>query len=366
MAETNAPRKVSIDLSGRGYDILIGRGVVDSLTDFVDGENFSKSALIITDSNVEPLYAKRVTSLLEGAGKKAAIHTIPAGEGSKTLAMAEEIFTTAIEAGLDRKSLIVALGGGVVGDIAGFIAATYMRGVPFVGIPTSLLADVDSSVGGKVAVNHALGKNMIGAFYQPKRVFIDTDFLATLPSRELYTGLGEIIKHGVIQDENLFSFIEENAEKILGMDPKALEHLILRSCAIKGAVVTEDEREKGLRQILNFGHTIGHAIEEETGYHRYNHGEAVAIGMIGAAFVSRELHLTDDETVTRLINLIERMNLPTRAEGCTVDGVFSAIFHDKKAVSGRVNWVLMEKIGKVRTGLLVPDEILKRCLKEIL
>ena len=294
---------VRVDLGPDSYDIVIGSGALDSLTGFVSGKKYSRSALIITDTNVGPLYADRVKALLAAAGITAAVATIPAGEASKSLTVAEEVYTTAIEAGLDRHSPVIALGGGVVGDLSGFIAATYMRGVPFIQIPTSLLADVDSSVGGKVAVNHRLGKNLIGAFYQPDAVFIDLDCLKTLPAREISTGLGEIVKYGIISDAAMLDYLEENAEAVKALDTEAVRHLIIRSCEIKADVVSRDEKEGGLRRILNFGHTMAHAVEKEAGYGCYNHGEAVAIGMVCAAHISAALKLADEALLGRIEKL---------------------------------------------------------------
>lgn len=288
--------------------------------------------------------------------------TIPAGESSKSLAVAEKLYTRAIELGLDRKSPIFALGGGVVGDLAGFIAATYMRGVPFVQLPTSLLAQVDSSVGGKVAVNHALGKNLIGAFYQPEAVFMDLAMMETLPKREIYTGLGEIIKYGIIYDAAFFAYLEQHVQDVLSLEQEAAVHMIARSCEIKAAVVSQDEKESGLRRILNFGHTMAHAIEKETGYLRYNHGEAVAIGMVGAADISARLGMIDAADVARVTSLIERLHLPTVAEGCTVDAMYQDIFHDKKTINGKVNWVLMKGIGEVTCRNDVPEDIVRAAM----
>lgn len=358
-------RKVRVDLGEKSYDIIIGYAIDRELVDFVKGAGYSRKALLVTDTNVGPLYAKQVQQLLAEAGLEAAVAQIPAGESSKTLTTANELFTRAIELGLDRKSPIFALGGGVVGDLAGFVAATYMRGVPFVQLPTSLLAQVDSSVGGKVAVNHVLGKNLIGAFYQPQAVFMELNFMKSLPRREIYTGLGEIIKYGIIYDAEFFAFLESNREAVLALEPEALVHIIARSCEIKAAVVSEDEKEAGLRRILNFGHTIAHAIEKETGYVRYNHGEAVATGMIGAAYISRELGLIGENEYNRVREMIARYNLPLQAAGVTVEDMYGDIFHDKKTVDGKVTWVLMEKIGKVICRNDVPAEAVKKAMAAV-
>ena len=355
-------RKVRVDLGEKSYDIVIGYGIEQEIKDFVTSAGYSSKALLITDTHVGPLYGKKVQELLSEAGLTVTMVQIPAGESSKNLTVANEVFTRAIELGLDRKSPIFALGGGVVGDLAGFVAATYMRGVPFVQLPTSLLAQVDSSVGGKVAVNHELGKNLIGAFYQPQAVFMELNCMKSLPPREIYTGLGEIIKYGIIYDAAFFAFLEENKEQVLSLEPEALVHMIARSCEIKAAVVSEDEKEAGLRRILNFGHTIGHAIEKETEYVRYNHGEAVATGMIGAAHISRQLGLIDDENFDRVKKLVAAYKLPLQAGGVTVDGMYGDIFHDKKTVGGKVTWVLMEKIGQVICRNDVPAEMVKQAM----
>ncbi|WP_270528447.1 3-dehydroquinate synthase [Mitsuokella jalaludinii] len=355
-------RKVRVALGEESYDIVIGYGLEQELRAFVQGAGFSRQAMLVTDSNVGPLYGETVRAILEAGGLSVTVVTIPAGESSKSLAVAEKLYTRAIELGLDRKSPIFALGGGVVGDLAGFIAATYMRGVPFVQLPTSLLAQVDSSVGGKVAVNHALGKNLIGAFYQPKAVFMDLSMMKTLPKREIYTGLGEIIKYGIIYDAAFFAYLEQHVQDVLSLEQEAAVHMIARSCEIKAAVVSQDEKESGLRRILNFGHTMAHAIEKETGYLRYNHGEAVAIGMVGAADISARLGMIDAADVARVTSLIERLHLPTVAEGCTVDAMYQDIFHDKKTINGKVNWVLMKGIGEVTCRNDVPEDIVRAAM----
>jgi 3-dehydroquinate synthase len=357
-------RDVRVELDQDSYDILIGKDdIIQKLEEFVRGAGFSAKALLVSDTNTGRLYGTKVLAALHRAGLSAELYMFAAGENSKSLPEAEKIYTRAIELGLDRKSAVFTLGGGVVGDMAGFVAATYMRGIPFIQVPTSLLAQVDSSVGGKVAVNHRLGKNLIGAFYQPRAVFMDLDMLQSLPKREIYTGLGEIIKYGVIYDEVFFAYLENHVQDILKLADEALEHIVARSCEIKAAVVSKDEKEQGLRRILNFGHTMAHAIEKETGYVRYNHGEAVAIGMVGAAYISRELGFADAASVGRLEHLIRAMHLPIKADGCTVEGMYHDIFHDKKTIDGRVNWVLMQGIGKTAMYDHVPEDVVKRCME---
>ena len=357
-------RKVRVELGRDSYDIFIGFGLDRELCSFVAHAGFSGKALIVSDTNVGGLYGQKAKALLSEAGLEAELCLIPAGETSKCLREMEKVITACIEQGLDRHSAVFALGGGVVGDLAGFVAASYMRGVPFIQLPTSLLAQVDSSVGGKVAVNHALGKNLIGAFYQPKAVFIDLDRMKTLPKREIYTGLGEIVKYGIIYDADFFAFLEEHPSEILALDPEVLPHVIARSCEIKAEVVSKDERESGLRRILNFGHTMAHAIEEETGYVRYHHGEAVAIGMMGAAYISQELGRIGEDVLERVRRLMQRLQLPTQAEGCTVEHMYRSIFRDKKTVNGKVNWVLMDAVGKVGIDDNVPEKMVKAAMEQ--
>ena len=359
-------RTVEVALGARSYAIEIGSGMDEVLTAFVRHAGYSARGMIVTDTNVGPRYAAHTAEQIARGGVNAAIVTVPAGESSKSLTIANDLYTRAIELGLDRKSPIFALGGGVVGDLAGFVAATYMRGVPFVQLPTTLLAQVDSSVGGKVAVNHALGKNLIGAFYQPDAVIMDLDCLRTLPAREIATGLGEIIKYGVIADAEFFAWLEQHRDDVLALTPAAGAHMIARSCEIKADVVRQDECEGGLRRILNFGHTLAHAIEKETGYVRYRHGEAVAIGMIGAARISRAMGLLSDEACARIERLIAAMGLPCTVEGVSPDAMYADLFHDKKTVGGRIHWVLAEEIGRVCVRSDVSEEIVRRAIKGLL
>jgi len=338
--------KVLVDLDAASYEIFIGENILSGVDKFVNGK-----ALLITQKNILELCAEKFPY---------EVALIPDGETAKNLREAEKLYTRAIETGLDRKSVVIALGGGVVGDLAGFVAATFMRGVNLIQIPTTLLAQVDSSVGGKTAVNHALGKNLIGAFHQPRAVFIDLKFLKTLPEREIKSGLGEVIKYGVISDEKFFSYLEDNADKILQRDLKTLAHVVRRSCGIKAAVVSSDEREAGLRRILNFGHTLAHAIEEETNYEKYRHGEAVAVGMMAAALISLELGKTSAENIQRLENLIKKFGIMTTCTGLDADKLYAVTFRDKKTVGGVVNWVLMKNFGEVEICRDVPAQIVKK------
>lgn len=357
-------RIVPVELGEYSYNIYIGHDLSQQIIDFCRNSKFSSKALIISDTNVAPLYGQQLKNLLSKGGLEAKLAVVPAGEASKSLQRAEELFTQCIEWGMDRKSPVFALGGGVVGDLAGFVAASYMRGVPFVQVPTSLLAQVDSSVGGKVAVNHPLGKNLIGAFYQPKAVFMNLSWLKTLPKREIYTGLGEVIKYGIIYDSEFFQYLADNSQDVLSLDEAAAAHITARSCEIKADVVSQDEKEAGLRAILNFGHTMAHAIEKNTGYTRYNHGEAVAIGMVCAARISHAMGMVAESDVSRIEQMIESLQLPVKAEGCQLDVLYDAIFHDKKTVGGQVKWVLCDgAIGKVSIAKNVSENIVKNAMK---
>ena len=336
--------KIFVNLGAASYEIFIGEDILRGVEKFIAGK-----ALIVTQKNI-PCNEKFPYE----------VALIPDGETSKSLAEAEKLYTRAIELGLDRKSAIIALGGGVVGDLAGFVAATFLRGVDLIQIPTTLLAQVDSSVGGKTAVNHALGKNLIGAFHQPRAVFIDLKFLATLPEREIKSGLGEVVKYGVISDEDFFAYLEDNADKILRRDVQTMARIVKRSCEIKAEVVSADEREAGLRRILNFGHTLAHAVEEQTHYKKFRHGEAVAIGMIAAAQISCELGKTSAENVRRLEKLLRRFGMITNCAGLDADKLYAVTFRDKKTVGGVVNWVLMKNFGDVEICSDVPAQIVKK------
>jgi 3-dehydroquinate synthase len=340
---------VRIALGDRSYDIAIGSGLLDATSTWA-GLPRAAAALIVTNTTVAPLYAQRLQAAL--AGHYAAIHTVvlPDGEAHKTWETLNTVFDALLSRGADRKTVLFALGGGVVGDVTGFAAASYMRGVPFVQVPTTLLAQVDSSVGGKTAINHPLGKNMIGAFYQPERVVCDLDVLKTLPARELSAGLAEIIKYGPIADRAFLDWIEANLNALLAGDTAAMAHAVRRSCEIKAWVVGQDEREAGLRAVLNFGHTFGHAIEAGMGYGAWLHGEGVGCGMVMAARLSARLGLIDTAVVERLTHLIARAGLPT--VGPVLDAAdnagryLSLMRVDKKAEGGEIKFVLIDGLGR--------------------
>jgi 3-dehydroquinate synthase len=335
---------LQVDLGERSYPIHIGAGLLarpELLQPCITGSRVA----VVTNETVGPLCLERVLKLL--APWKPVSVVLPDGEQYKTLETLDRIFTALLENRCDRKTTLVALGGGVVGDMTGFAAATYQRGVPFIQIPTTLLAQVDSSVGGKTGVNHPLGKNMIGAFHQPRCVIIDTDTLATLPDNELSAGLAEVIKYGLIGDPEFFVWLEQNLDRLLKRDPQALAYAIERSCADKAKVVAADEREAGSRALLNLGHSFGHAIEAGAGYGAWLHGEAVAAGMCMAADLSRRLGWLEPEDVARIEKLIRRAKLPTRApkhlSGARLRELMSV---DKKVEAGRLRLVLPKGLGQ--------------------
>ena len=355
---------VEIALDERSYPILIGAGVLDHAASF-DRAGAGSSALVVSNTTVAPLYAERLVQALQSRHASVRVLALPDGEQYKTWETLNQIFDELLAHGADRKTVLYALGGGVVGDMTGFAAASYMRGVPFVQVPTTLLAQVDSSVGGKTAINHPLGKNMIGAFYQPQVVVCDLDVLKTLPPRELSAGLAEVIKYGPIADMAFLDWIEANVEALRACEPAALAHAVRRSCEIKAHVVGQDERESGLRAILNFGHTFGHAIEAGMGYGAWLHGEAVGAGMVMAAELSRALDLVEADFVQRLTRLIQRAGLPTR--GAVIDahdnaGRYLQLMRvDKKAEGGEIRFVVIDGPGRaaVRTA---PDALVRQVI----
>ncbi|CAN7477539.1 3-dehydroquinate synthase [Rhizobacter sp. LjRoot28] len=351
---------VSIDLGDRGYDIRIGSGLLDGPAQF-EGLPKAATAAIVTNSVVGPLYAQRLAACLKGVYPSIRILELPDGEAHKDWASLNLIFDDLLGAGCDRKTVLFALGGGVVGDITGFAAASYMRGIPFVQVPTTLLAQVDSSVGGKTAINHPLGKNMIGAFYQPLRVLADLDTLDTLSDRELAAGLAEVIKYGPIADDAFLGWIETNLDAIWARDKTALAYAIKRSCEIKAWVVSQDERENGLRAILNFGHTFGHAIEAGLGYGEWLHGEGVGCGMVMAADLSRRLGLIDQAYVDRLTRLIVRARLPVRGPALGADRYLELMRVDKKAEGGEIRFVVIEAPGRAAMRP-APDAVVREVL----
>jgi len=351
--------RLSVDLGERSYPIIIGS---DLLTDVELLRSIpGKRVAVVTNTVVAPLYLERLSASLNAAGKQCIPIVLPDGEEEKNADNLMAIFTALLEQKCDRKTTLLALGGGVIGDMTGFAAATYMRGVPFVQVPTTLLAQVDSSVGGKTAINHPLGKNMIGAFYQPQMVLADTGTLATLPDRELSAGLAEVIKHGAIIDAVFFQWLEQNIQRLRARDAGALAHAIQRSCEIKAEVVRQDERESGLRAILNFGHTFGHAIEAGLGYGEWLHGEAVGCGMTMAADLSVRLGYLPVAEQTRLHSLVEAAGLPTLAPDLGESRWLDLMEVDKKNEGGQIKFILLKPLG---TSVIttVPTELLSATL----
>ena len=346
---TRAIEHVRIELGDRSYDIAIGGQLLADPATYAQVPS-AAMALIVTNTTVKPLYAQQLASALAGRYAKIHVVELPDGEAHKDWTTLNQIFDALLGQGADRKTVLYALGGGVVGDMTGFAAASYMRGVPFVQVPTTLLAQVDSSVGGKTAINHPMGKNMIGAFYQPQLVVCDLDSLATLPPRELSAGLAEIIKYGPIADMAFLDWIEANLAALLACEPAAMAHAVKRSCEIKAWVVGQDEREAGLRAILNFGHTFGHAIESGLGYGEWLHGEGVGCGMVMAAHLSQRLGLVDMAFVQRLTTLIAQAGLPVR--GPVLDNTdnagryLSLMRLDKKSEAGEIKFVLIDGPGR--------------------
>lgn len=355
---------VEVPLGVRSYRIWIGQGLLERLGAECRALGLGPRCAVVTDTNVGRLYARQACESLRGAGFDPVVVTIRAGEPSKSLRTAARCYSKLVRHRLDRQAFVVALGGGVVGDLAGFVAATFLRGIAYVQVPTSLLAQVDSSVGGKVAVNLKEGKNLVGAFYQPRLVLCDVGTLATLPEREYRSGLAEVAKYGVIADARLFEQLEANAAAVLARHFGLLEEFVARCCQIKADVVAKDETESGLRQILNFGHTIGHALEAVAGYGRLLHGEAVALGMAAAAHISMRVTGLSAEERDRLVRLLTVLELPvrTRLTQQRRRALLQTMRLDKKARAGQVTFVLARRLGEVVWGQSVPEAVVNEAL----
>lgn len=345
--------KVFIDLDEKNYSIHIEKALLNSVSDHIGNAD---KWMIITDRNVDRLYGEKVLDSLKG--KEVYKFIIEPGERSKTFSMVESILNKMIENGLTRRSKIIALGGGVVGDIAGFCASIYMRGIQFIQLPTTLLAQVDSSVGGKTGINMPQGKNMVGSFYQPEAVIIDTDTLNTLPRKELISGMGEIVKYGVIWDYDFLNLIEENLKNILNLEEEVMKKIIKKCCEIKAEVVSQDERELGIRKILNFGHTIGHALEARTAYKRYTHGEAVLIGMYYEALISKGLGYIEDEYFKKIENIIKNLGVSLDISEFSIESLVEAMMKDKKNKDGKISFIFPKGRGVVEEVFLNKGEIL--------
>lgn len=356
-------KKINVDIQ-EGYPIYIGKGIVNQLPKMLKSHGISSSSKLvcITDQNLAPIYAEKIAKILRLQEYDVAMIIIPAGETSKSMATIESLIAQCLEYGLDRQGVILALGGGVVGDIAGFVAATYMRGIRYVHIPTTIIAH-DSCIGGKVGINHPLGKNVIGAFHQPQFVLFDVSFLETLPSDERIAGYAEVLKHGLIQDKSFVVWLKKNNEALLTLCLDKVEEAIYRSCAIKATIVSQDEKEKGLRMILNYGHTIGHAMETVTKYNQYKHGEAVAIGMCGAAYLSEGIY--GQGIVKQTTELLEAFQLPTQFIGSySDDQLLSIMKRDKKRNAAKYTFILSSEVGKANIAQ-PEEERIKEALRKI-
>jgi 3-dehydroquinate synthase len=360
--------RIRVNLDKRlsaSYDIHIGRDILDRMAPLLAKSGWAGRWCIITDSTVSRLHGVRLLEVLRGNGLAAEIIEFAAGESSKTIATCIGLAEELLKRGADRTSGLIALGGGVVGDVAGFVASIYMRGIPCVQVPTTLLAQVDSSIGGKTGVDLPAGKNMLGTFLQPRAVFIDLAFLDTLPAREFTNGLAEIVKYGIIEDPELLAAIEDGAEALHGRDPALLERLVSASCRIKKGVVEIDETEKGLRRILNFGHTVGHAIEAESQY-ALAHGESVAMGMAAAAVISERQRYLSAEDRERIIAAIGRVGLPVRIPQALDTGrILSRPATDKKKAGGRIHFVLLRKPGMPFVNGGVPLELVQETIEAL-
>jgi len=354
---------LTVDLGDRSYPIHIGSGLLDQ-ADLILPHLAQKRVVVVTNTTVAPLYLERLTSTLAAAGVVATSVVLPDGEVYKNWETLNLIFDALLTQRAERKTTLIALGGGVIGDMTGFAAACYQRGMPFIQIPTTLLSQVDSSVGGKTGINHPLGKNMIGAFYQPKLVLADTDTLKTLPPRELSAGLAEVIKYGLIWDAEFLAWLEANMDKLRALDPAAITHVIYRSCEIKAQVVGQDEREGGIRAILNLGHTFGHAIETGMGYGNWLHGEAVAAGMVLAAQTSQRLGWLSEADVERTRALVRAAGLPDVAPDLGVATWLDYMGHDKKVEGGKLRFVLLKKLGEAVITADVSTDVLTGVLSK--
>ncbi|MHB8138973.1 MAG: 3-dehydroquinate synthase [Smithellaceae bacterium] len=358
--------KVNLDKKTlSSYEIRIGKGILDRMILLIAKNHKAARYVIVTDSNVNRLYGHAVQDAMTQAGLKASIIEIPAGESSKNISTVMTIAGKLLAAGADRETLLVALGGGVVGDLTGFIASVYMRSVPYIQIPTTLVGQLDSSIGGKTAVDLPQGKNLLGTFYQPRAVFVDLNFLDTLPDQEFNNGLAEMIKYGIIEDEKLFKLLEEDMAVVKSRDTALLLKIIETCCRIKKSIVEIDECEHGLRRILNFGHTLGHALEAASDY-KLSHGEGVALGMIAAARLSAKLHYLSDDESSRVERVIARAGLPTRInKAIKTDAVIRRFKMDKKKKDGVIHFVLVKKIGMPFVNGSINEQLIDDVLEEM-
>ncbi|HEX5324105.1 MAG TPA: 3-dehydroquinate synthase [Capsulimonadaceae bacterium] len=366
----SAAHVVHVDLGARSYDIHVERGLLDQLGPYalkslgLKGDAGGRVAAVVVNPKVEHYHGKAIYQSLEAVGFNVFPIVLVAGECYKNLQAVRRIYGMLYEQAVDRRTVVVAVGGGVIGDVAGFVAATYLRGLDYIQVPTTLLAQVDSSVGGKVGVNFKAGKNLVGAFYQPRLVAIDPNTLHSLPFRERRSGLAEIIKYGAIADKPFFTSVSREIAGLLRLNSAYLETAIARSCQIKADVVEKDERDEGLRAILNFGHSVGHALEALTNYRVYRHGEAIAIGMVSACLIGQEIGITDPSVTDAISDVLVRAGFPIHLDDRIYpNDVIRLLVLDKKAVGGTVRFVLLERLGKATTGHIVPEDVVRSALQ---
>ncbi|MCD6327457.1 3-dehydroquinate synthase [bacterium] len=356
--------RISIELGNRSYPIHIASGILDGLGDLMLAYfDPDVPAIVITDRNVADIYLKRIEKSLTAAGFNCASYTIEPGELSKTITTVSKVYEFLIDNNTPRGGVVIGLGGGVVGDIAAFVASTFKRGVPYVAVPTSLLAQVDSSVGGKSGFDHRGQKNIVGTFYQPRFVLIDIDTLSTLPTREMKAGMAEVVKYGVILDSPFFSFLENNYEAVIRLDREPLIHVVAECCRLKATVVKEDELDIGARHVLNYGHTIAHALEACTGFADLLHGEAVSVGMLVAARVSLALSKCSVGDVRRQERLLQKIGLPTRLDPALVPQLIKHLPADKKRVANAINFVVCTGIGSAELFPITPESLVESMMK---
>jgi 3-dehydroquinate synthase len=359
-------KKIRVPLRDRSYDIVIGRGILKECGRLVKKLRIGDTAVIITNARVARMYGRPLARSLEKSGIAARLETVPDSEKAKSIVVAAGLINRISACGAGRRIFLIALGGGVVGDLTGFVAAVYKRGIPYIQVPTTLLSQVDSAIGGKVAVDLPVAKNLVGAFYQPKLVLSDVSLIRSLPRRQIQSGLAEVIKYGVINDRSLFRFVELNCGKILGGDTAALEHIVARCSAIKALIVSKDELDrKGARMLLNYGHTIGHAVETASSYSgRYNHGEAIAIGMLAASAIAAGLGMISGRDAERIEALVKKAGLPTTIKGLRLPAIYSSHLHDKKFAGKTNRFILPLGIGAARVVKNVPERAIRAALKE--
>jgi 3-dehydroquinate synthase len=358
-------RKLNVNLNQNSYEIWIGKGILNGVGDQLQARGFRDKAVIITNPTVKALYGEALNDNLQKAGFAAKILEVPDGEENKSLEQAGILYYQLSDFQAERMTPIIALGGGVIGDLAGFVAATYMRGVPLFQVPTTLLAQVDSSIGGKVAVNHGQLKNNIGTFYQPKLVMSDISTLKTLPDKEILNGLAEVIKYGIIRHSDLFRLIDRNIEKLLSVDENLSEEVVYRCASIKSEIVEEDEKDLGLRNILNYGHTVGHAVETVSDF-QIKHGQGVAVGMIAAAMISQKSGILSADEAEKIKSIISRAGLTSTISGLDVKKIMLAMQHDKKKAGGKIRLILLKTIGEVLISDETDSGLVEQVLRDLL